>query len=436
MLTSRTLFTGKYWALLWLLGGVIAFWLGRRAAGHSVDFIVYYRAARSLLAGRTDLYSSTFAWGPPMIYVYPPLFLLLVFPLGWLSFANAFGVWFALEALAVGAVVWCGQRQWRALARPGYVWTLAALAAPYVVMTLKYGNAHLLVVALTIVGVLAWARGRLWTSSAALALGGAIKLFPLLLIPVFLVRREWRLAARVGILSCVIWVLPALYFGPRRTVALYRQWYGTVIAHVPAFAARRALNQSLGGAMARWFTRVDYKRWRHLGYPQVTLVQLPGGVVRWLEALAALGIAGCSLWMCAKLRGVEDSPPAAGFGGREVSVAMAASIFVAAQLILGPYTPVLYFSCWLLVGLALPVVTAWRKVLLWPFGVVSTVNVILFALPGTNAQRAIQASGAFTLIGMAIWVLVMAAGRRRLREGAAACAVAQAASHDRATAHW
>jgi hypothetical protein len=410
-------FTGKLRLLLWFVGGVLAFGIGRHAAGRSVDFIVYYRAARSLLAGRTDLYSSTFAWGPPMIYVYPPLFLLLVFPLGWLSFANAFGVWFALEALAIGAAVWHGQKRWGVLTRPAYALTLAALAVPYVVMGLKYGNAHLFVVVLTVLGVLAWARDKLWLSSAALSLGGAIKLFPLLLVPVFLVRREWRLAIRVGILSCAIWLLPALHFGPRRTALLYRKWYRTVIEDIPGFAARRALNQSFSGTMARWFTRVNYWRLRRRGYPEVTLVELPARVVRWLVLLVALGMGGSSLWMCAQLRKVEESPPVAGISGRNISVAIAASVFVAAQLVLGPYTPVLYLSGWLLVGLALPAITGWRNKALWPFSLVSAFNVILFAVPGTNAQRTIQASGAFTMIGVAIWILVMAAARNYLRKG-------------------
>jgi len=55
---------------------------------------------------------------------------------------------------------------------------------------------------------------------------------PLFLLPVFIVRREWPLVTRVIGLSCLLWLLPVIYFGPRRTVALYRSWANPLVFHL------------------------------------------------------------------------------------------------------------------------------------------------------------------------------------------------------------
>lgn len=418
-------------ALPWFVTAAGTFLLGRHLSHHSVDFIVYYRAARSLLAGRTDLYSNTFSWGPPMIYVYPPLFLLLIFPLGWLSFANAFGVWFALMILATAAVMKRSWGQWRPRSHLRYAWLLIALPGPYIMWTLRYGNAQVFVALITVLAILAWCRGDLWRSSFMLALGGVIKIFPLLLTLVFLVRKEWGLAARVAVVSCVLWLLPGLYFGPRRTVALYRSWYKIVVRDTEGYRRKRALDESLTGIMERWFTRVDYSEYKDRAFPQVDVLSLPRGIVTALIAGGSVMMIALSLWMCARLRsaGLQASLTDARSGmsrpeasqdqaslssaphrSRNTEIATAACIFVTAQIFLGPYTAFLYPSGWFLVALALPVITAGHKRLANLFLGVATVNVLLFAMPGSANQRALQAWGVFSLVGLFLWILLMCRG--------------------------
>jgi hypothetical protein len=398
-------------ALPWLAGAVAAFLLGRHVARHSVDFIVYYRAARSLLAGRTDLYSRSFSWGPPMTYIYPPLFLLLVFPLGWLSFANAFGVWFALMTLATAAVVRLAYRQWRPEGRLKYFWLLAVLPGPYLVWTLVYGNAEVFIVLLTILAVLAWAQGRLWRSSFALALGGAIKVFPLFLVSAILVRREWGLAARVAGVSCVLWLLPAVYFGPLRAAALYRSWYRTVVRDSQEYREQRGPDLSLPGVMERWFTHVDYSHYRDRNYPQVNILNLTEPVLKGLVIVVDAVILALSLRLCARSRTTEASLRGVSSREWEAGVAIAACIVIAAQILVGPYTTFLYPSGWLLVALALPLVTQGSTHLTKSFLALGTLNTLLFGIPGSRNQRALWAWGAFAVVGLLLWVLVMYSGR-------------------------
>lgn len=251
----------------WLLAAGLAFCVGRHICHRTIDFIVYYQGAKSLLAGRMDLYSNSFAWGPPLIYVYPPLFSLCIFPIGWLSFANAFGLWFAAMIIATALVIHRAYRQWRPQHRGRYAWLMLTLPGPFVVDAVRYGNVHIFIVLLLTLAVLEWSAGKLWTASFAVALGGAIKIFPLFLLPVFAIRREWGLVTRVTALTCLLWLLPAIYFGPRRTASLYRTWCSLVVFHLPRFESQRPLDESLAGAIKRWFTHIDYSTRRDRNSP-------------------------------------------------------------------------------------------------------------------------------------------------------------------------
>lgn len=395
---------------LWIWAGAFlaAFLLGRRFSSTGNDFIVYHTAARSLLAGRVDLYSSTFALGPPMVYVYPPLFLLLVFPIGWLSLPDAFGLCFALMALAVALTLRLVFRAWRPGSPGGYAASIILIAGPYAVLCFRSGNAHLFVALLVLLALVAWSRGQLWRASAALALGGAVKLFPLFLAPVFVARRDWRLLARTVAFTLLLWSLPALYFGPRQTVELYRSWIGSIGADFGAYKRQRAMDLSLPGAMERWLAPVDYSTYVDPGYPQVNFAALAPQTAKRLGSAAAGFIAVLSLWMCAKLRPFARDNPR--------SLAAAGAIFIVTILLVGPYTPIQHLSAWLIVVAALPAVLGHRGRL--ALAGIGLFNALLFAVPGSASQRAFQASGVFTVIGLMLWGMAMAAGFALIRERA------------------
>jgi len=395
-------------AFLWSLAAAVAFCVGHHICHRAVNFIVYYQGARSLLAGRTDLYSSTFAWGPPMTYVYPPLFLLLIFPLGWLSFANAFGVWFAMMGLASAVVIRRAYQEWRPRYRARYIWLMLVLAGPLVVGALKSGNVHLFIALLLIYAVLAWSTGRVWPASFAVALGGAIKIFPMFLLLVFMVRREWALVTRVIGFTCLLWLMPVVYFGPQRTVSLFRSWSNPIVFHLSGFENQHSLDQSLPGTMKRWLTHVDYSGRLDQDYPQLNFATLSR---RTLKAVS-YGVEGIvlalSLWMCALLRPVAETHPTGRH--RQPCVASAGVIFTTVQLILGPYTPMLYLCGWLLAALVLPPMVEDKPYVHNLLQLAGTMNLLLFLVPGRINQRALQAYGAFALLGLVLWVLSMWSG--------------------------
>ena len=72
-MSRRTLFIAAAVAVVVLLGLVFV--------RNQTDFAVYYAAGKSLLSGRTDLYSPDFARGVVMDYRYLPFFILVFAPL-------------------------------------------------------------------------------------------------------------------------------------------------------------------------------------------------------------------------------------------------------------------------------------------------------------------------------------------------------------------
>jgi hypothetical protein len=395
-------------------GVCVLFVAGRRLAAHSIDFVVYHQAARSLLAGRTDLYSDSFALAPPMRYVYPPLFVLLVAPLGRLSMPDAFGVWLTLLLLATVLVVRGAVRRW--WGRWHWSWALAAvlLTAPWVVYGVRSANIHLLVVLMLVAAVVAWGRGQLGRAAALVALGGAIKVFPLYLLPALLLLREWRLVARILLFSALFWSLPVLYFGPTRALELGAQWWSEV-GGVERLRRESRLDVSVQSAVERWLSVNDYSTRIDPAYPQVNLVSLGGASAR--VAGSALGLLIASISLVAALRlGASIADPAA-------RAAAASSLSVTAQLLLGPYTQLLYLSGWLLPVLALPAAAALQRSALPRLRAallaLGLANMALVMVPGSANHRLLEAAGAYTLAGLALWGLCVWIAARFPRRRAA-----------------
>src|SRR5438552_12424007 len=71
------------------------------AAGHPMDFRVYYYGARGVFDGTRPVYGDTSGIGWPMHYRYPPLFLLLFAPVAVLPLGLAAAIWVILKILVL-----------------------------------------------------------------------------------------------------------------------------------------------------------------------------------------------------------------------------------------------------------------------------------------------------------------------------------------------
>lgn len=239
----------------WLAFVVVVFaalLLGLRIGGRSVDFPVYYRTVHSWRA-HGPIYGPHSGLGWPMYYRYPPVFLLLFFPLALLPLAWAAAIWLAgkVAVLLLLGRAFARRFGWPRLAPPLLPWLPAILLlAPYLVLEFRYGNVQFYVVALCVAALLVVPR-RPRCAGALLGLGIAVKVWPLFFVPYWLAARRWSAAAAAVIAAVLLTAAPALVFGWKGNFALLHAWAAQERATALHAGTIWYASQSLRGVMTR-----------------------------------------------------------------------------------------------------------------------------------------------------------------------------------------
>ncbi len=226
----------------------------------------YFEAARLQRAGVPNVYETTHydgEHGEPRwldgfvmdAYLYPPPFLLLA-RLGLAlsdDFATWRAIWFALEGaivlsalLAVG--LWVGGTAGR---RVLWLIPLVWLSMP-TLLTLQFGNLQLVAIAGAMLAMLAFERGHHAAGGALLAPLALSKVFPGVLVLLFLWQRRWRAAAwtaafTIGLTVASVLVLGATPFQAFFTYHLPRLVSGAAVQAILAWPDAMATNHSVHG---------------------------------------------------------------------------------------------------------------------------------------------------------------------------------------------
>ena len=244
------------------------------------DFDAYYSAARMLNA-HLPLYGaipdSIMGPGSPPAphreYVYPPLFAGVLRPLARLPYRTASLLWLVCNVATLGVLVQLTRRL-SATARRHSWRTLAALVAlPAVYITWFEGQVSLLIAALMLVAVAETTQQRTAASlrsdllaGAALGLAGAIKVYPVLLIPVFIWHRRWRVVASAIAVGALATGLGAMLSGGTEATM---DWVHRVL---PAVAERSwPGNQSLSAVVERLGPTKQFMVWTGSSEREVNL---------------------------------------------------------------------------------------------------------------------------------------------------------------------
>ncbi|MEO7552064.1 MAG: glycosyltransferase family 87 protein [Croceibacterium sp.] len=142
-------------------------------------------------------------------FFYPPTFLPLCAPLGWLPYFPALVAWL----MATGAGYLAVARLWlQALAVNWPLWLLA-LAFPPVVVTLSHGQTAFLVAALLGLGTL-WVGPRPVLAGVCFGLATIKPQFGLLVPLVLLITREWRVIVAAGATAALLGLAATAALGP------------------------------------------------------------------------------------------------------------------------------------------------------------------------------------------------------------------------------
>lgn len=245
--------------------------LGQMPERHQ-DLSAYLAAARDAFHGH-PLYAPFLHHPFPdatlrPAFIYPPVFALLMVPLGLVSEPVAAATWLVISQAALAAALLLVLRHLRP---PGWA-TTAILCATLTFYPLwidvVQGQANLLILVLVVAGILVTVRGRP-VGAIALGAAAALKLTPLLLLLWLLVERRFREAA---------WMLGAFAL-ITAGAALFR-YDDTVIFFtrvLPALASGTAFyaNQSLTGLLGRTLVANPYTDpWLSLPGERVLVIAL------------------------------------------------------------------------------------------------------------------------------------------------------------------
>ena len=198
------------------------------------DFSVYYTAAHAVIEG-LDPYATRGPTGRP--YIYPPGFAVLLAPFAALPYSAAAVLWTALGFAAVLASLWLCL-DLLGVARGATAWTLGGftLVCSGRVLDGELGNGQANSWVLLGIAASVWlvARRRAALGGFALAFAIVAKLTPLLLVPYYAMRHEWRACAGAAAgIAILAGLLPALALGPRAALDANRAWVRTVAATEP-----------------------------------------------------------------------------------------------------------------------------------------------------------------------------------------------------------
>lgn len=401
----------------------LTLWLG--LSSHVPDFMVYYYGGRSLLNGRVDLYAPDFALSQWMDYRYPPLFLLIISPLSLLPYRIALVLWYALE---IGALIGCVmvlRRMTRGASRKLAMWVIAFLIVEQYFVAVKLGNVHPLIVCSMFAGLWLATRSKYLMAALLIALSVTVKPFPLMLMPYFLIRKQWRFALVTLVFIVVLNTAPAAYFGFRQNTELLQTWLNKVARDPNDFHELTGpINISLRGQLRRYLTARDYSQ-RPDAYPAVNFLSLSSRTadVIWGTLSAALFIVTLGLLWWRNRHRAESTGNQDALRSR---VFLDLGLLICLMLIISPLTSKLY--C---IALLWPAVTladfalnyrgaaagVSRGVLL----LAAAMNLILPLLPGRSVHRYLDAIGAdfylICLLMTGLFCAVAFGGKRFAPEG-------------------
>lgn len=242
--------------------------------GRGIDFAQYYVAGRLVLAGEPEtMYDTGTLYqakarsfgvkGVPwesgvrevMTYAYTPLVAYLMVPLALLPYRVAASVFSlaSMMALIAGIALLVVNREARR--RQVLLWSglLAAMAFAPVHLTLHTGQINCLLFLCLALGLYFARRDKALFAGLFIALAVHIKLSPLVLLPFFVIRRQFRLAAVSLLFVIVLAVLTAAAGG----LDLYHLFLSKVLPS-QYFAGAYYRNQGFDGFFTRLLTQNGY----------------------------------------------------------------------------------------------------------------------------------------------------------------------------------
>ncbi len=234
---------------------------------HRTDFTVYQEAGRAVLDGR-NIYTAQNPRG--WLYMYLPVVAVAMVPFALLNVFWASLLWYLLSIAAVAHAVWMSVQLARRFwpdCRMANHWLYALVILLILLPTmsgLARGQASLIISYLVIASVWYYMQQCEWRAGLCLAGGIVLKVFPILFVVYFLVKRRWLMVATTS-LWLFAWVIiaPSAVWGVRGNSELLHQWLTTI--------AMPAANPDQSLPNARYKDMIDPRITRNQSVQAVTI---------------------------------------------------------------------------------------------------------------------------------------------------------------------
>jgi alpha-1,2-mannosyltransferase len=243
-------------------------------------------------------------------YPNPPFVLMCLVPFWKMGYPAAGIVWAALKVVGfVGSMAYLI----RGLSRRGFVVPTGVLvmAGAFglrpIVSDLQHANLNIFVAVWL---ALAWGllvRGRELSAGLLFALAVVTKVTPALLLLYFLYKRRWRVCggAALGLLLFVV-VIPGVYLGDGRNLALLRSWFDMLVAPfaLHGWATLEIANQSMYGTLLRLLSNAGILPIEHMPSTQAMaagmedMARPASAFGRLLRPLMTVALLGALAWLC------------------------------------------------------------------------------------------------------------------------------------------
>ncbi len=313
------------------------------AAPDGGDLCRDYLDAHRLLAGQSP-YAVFAGCGALHHSPHPPLGLLLLVPLALMPVSAAGMVWDLFMLAALVASLWLIWDELRPAIAPGWLVLVAALVTlwPPLLDTWLEAQIGPLVLLLLVLAWRARRRGHPWAAGAWLAVAALLRLYPVLLFAIPLVRREWRTVGGGGVTGVALTALTLPFIG----VGGYVDYFTREAPASSAEWINDAHNVSLRGWLGNAF----------IGNNTIAPIASAPAIVTPLWALGVAAVAALALWCLWRARGAPIGSHAD---------ERAWHLVIPAMLLLSPLAWPHYFDILLLplAALGATLATRWAR---WP----------------------------------------------------------------------